>query len=154
MTDANQPGCSYVELHTASAFSFLRGASSPEVLAARAAALRMRALALTDHMSLAGVVRFQAACTHHGLQPIVGVELAVAEPVFGSAPRPAHLVVLAENATRYARLCHLLTPANLARPEAPVIAWGELADKSEGLILLTGGGGGTLSGHLSPGRHP
>src|SRR5262249_58737614 len=72
----------YVELHMASAFSFLRGASTPEALVARAAALGMRALALTDYMSLAGVVRFQAACAQYGIQPIVGPQPAVAEPPF------------------------------------------------------------------------
>src|SRR5262245_59553981 len=102
---ASRKAGSYIELHTASAFSFLRGASSPEPLVARAAELGMPSLALTDHMSLAGVVRFQAACAQHGIQPVVGVELDVAEPVFGAGARPAHLVVLAENATGYARLC-------------------------------------------------
>src|SRR5690349_21772140 len=67
---AQNPSHAYVELHLASAFSFLRGASSPEALVARAAALGMRALALTDYMTLAGVVRFQAACAAHAIQPI------------------------------------------------------------------------------------
>jgi error-prone DNA polymerase len=128
----------------ASAFSFLRGASLPETLVARAGALGMPALALTDYMSLAGVVRFQAACARHGIQPIVGVELAVADPVFGAPARPAQLVALAEDPTGYARLCRLLTDANLARPEAPVLHWRDLADEPEGLILLTGGREGTL----------
>jgi error-prone DNA polymerase len=118
----------------------------------------MRALALTDHMTLAGVVRFQAACAAHAIQPIVGVELAVAEPVFGLTPRPthpssmSHLVALAENATGYARLCHLLTDANLAHPEAPVIPWRNLAAEPDGLILLTGGREGTLMRLLLAGK--
>jgi error-prone DNA polymerase len=145
----------YVELHMASAFSFLRGASSPEALVAQAASLGMRALALTDHMTLAGVVRFQAACAAHAIQPIVGVELAVAEPVFGLSPRPSslsHLVALAENATGYARLCHLLTDANLAHPEAPVIPWRDLAAEPDGLVLLTGGREGSLMRLLLAGK--
>lgn len=148
----------YVELHVASAFSFLRGASSPEALVARAAALGMRALALTDHMTLAGVVRFQAACAAHAIQPIIGVELAVAEPVFGLTPRPSHLsglshlVALAENATGYARLCRLLSDANLAHLEAPVILWRDLAAEPDGLILLTGGCEGTLMRLLLAGK--
>ena len=39
----------YVELHCHSNFSLLDGASHPEELVARAAALGMPALALTDH---------------------------------------------------------------------------------------------------------
>ena len=155
---AHNAHTAYVELHVASAFSFLRGASSPEALVARAASLGMRALALTDHMTLAGVVRFQAACAAHAIQPIIGVELAVAEPVFGLTPRPSglsglsHLVALAENATGYARLCHLLTDANLTHPEAPVIPWRELAAEPDGLILLTGGHDGTLMRLLLAGK--
>src|SRR6185437_4892821 len=107
----------YVELHCQSAFSFRRAGSSVEALVARAAALGMGALALTDQMTLAGVVRFQAACAQHGIRPVVGVELAVADPAFGDAAAPAHLVVLAEDATGYARLCQVLTDANLGDPE-------------------------------------
>ena len=38
----------YIELHAASAFSFLQGASLPETLVERAAALGYPALALVD----------------------------------------------------------------------------------------------------------
>ncbi len=152
---AHTADTAYVELHLASAFSFLRGASSPEALVARAASLGMRALALTDHMTLAGVVRFQAACATHAIQPIVGVELAVAEPVFGLTPHLSHLshlVALAENATGYARLCRLLSDANLMHPEAPVIPWRDLAAEPDGLILLTGGREGILMRLLLAGK--
>src|SRR6185312_12680917 len=64
----------------------------------------------------------------------------------------SHLVALAENATGYARLCHLLTDANLARPEAPIIAWRDLAAEPDGLILLTGGRDGTLLRLLLAGK--
>ena len=46
----------YAELHCLSNFSFLRGASHPEELVARAAHLGYRALAITDECSLSGVV--------------------------------------------------------------------------------------------------
>ena len=44
----------YAELHCLSNFSFLRGASHPEELVERAAALGYHALAITDECSLAG----------------------------------------------------------------------------------------------------
>src|SRR5579884_254951 len=105
----------------------------------------MPALALTDYMTLAGVVRFQAACAECGIQAIVGAELAVADPVFGDVAAPAHLVVLARNATGYAHLCQLLTRANLTDPECPIIRIDELAEQAKGLLLLTGGWKGTLT---------
>ncbi|HEX9039050.1 MAG TPA: DNA polymerase III subunit alpha [Ktedonobacterales bacterium] len=142
----------YAELHCASVFSFLRAGSSVEALVARAGALGMPALALTDHMTLAGAVRFQTACAEAGISPILGVELVVAEePLFG-AEETARVVALAENATGYARLCQLLTNANLERPDAPVVPFGALAAAPEGLIILTGGRAGPLAAALLAGR--
>ena len=65
----------YAELHCVSNFSFLRGASHPEELVARAAALGYAALALTDECSLAGIVRAHVAAKEAKLKLIVGSEL-------------------------------------------------------------------------------
>ena len=152
---SSSPGASaiadYSELHCASAFSFLRAGSSVEALAARAAALGMSALALTDHMTLAGVVRFQAACVAASIESIVGVELLVAHSVFG-AEELACVVALAENPIGYARLCQLLTTANLAQPDRPVVPFVDLAAEPGGLIVLTGGADGPLARALLAGR--
>ena len=145
LADAGGTRPRYIELHCASAYSFRRAGSDVEALVAQAAHLGMLALALTDHMTLAGMVRFQEACARHSVRAIAGAELAIADPIFGDAARPAHLVVLAENAVGYARLCALLTEANLADPARPVISFAALARQPEGLILLTGGREGTLA---------
>ena len=63
---------SYAELHCVSNFSFLRGASHPEELVARAAGLGYAALAITDECSIAGAVRAHLAAREHGLRLIVG----------------------------------------------------------------------------------
>jgi error-prone DNA polymerase len=142
-------GCDYIELHTSSAYSFLRAGSSVEALVARAAKLEMSTLALTDHMTLAGVVRFQAACAEHHIRPIVGCELEVAAPTFGDDAKPAQFVVLARNAAGYAALCRLLTDANLENPDRPIIPFTALVAAvrapARGLIVLTGGRDGALS---------
>ena len=51
----------YAELHCHSAFSFLDGASTPELLVAEALRLGLDALAITDHDGLYGIVRFAEA---------------------------------------------------------------------------------------------
>ena len=51
----------YAELCVTSNFTFLTGASHPEELVTRAAALGLKAIAITDRNSLAGVVRAYAA---------------------------------------------------------------------------------------------
>ena len=53
----------YIELHAASAFSFLQGASLPETLVERAAALGYPALALLDADGVYGAPRFHKAAT-------------------------------------------------------------------------------------------
>src|SRR5436190_4819457 len=67
----------YVELHTASAFSFLQGASLPEALVDRAASLGYPAVALLDRDGVYGAPRFHKAAIAAGLRPIIGAELTV-----------------------------------------------------------------------------
>src|SRR5689334_7940911 len=67
----------YVELHAASAFSFLDGASLPEALIERAAALGYPALALLDRDGVYGAPRFHLAAKKAGLQAIIGAELTM-----------------------------------------------------------------------------
>jgi DNA polymerase III alpha subunit len=118
-------------------------------LVTRAAELGMSALALTDHMTLAGVVRFQASCVERHIRPIVGCELEVAAPTFGDDAEPAQFVALARNAAGYAALCWLLTDANLENPDQPVIPFAALVAavraSEEGLFVLTGGRDGALN---------
>lgn len=65
----------YVPLHDHSEFRFFDGYSSPAEMAERAKELNMAALALTDHGTLNGVLRFVDACNERGVKPIIGSEL-------------------------------------------------------------------------------
>jgi error-prone DNA polymerase len=67
----------YVELHAASAFSFLQGASLPEALVERAAALGYPALALLDRDGVYGAPRFHKAALAAGIRPLIGAELTI-----------------------------------------------------------------------------
>ena len=128
----------YAELHCTSNFSFLRGASHPEELVARAAALGYEALALTDRSTLTGIVRAHGAAKQHGLKLVVGAHL---EPV-DAAP----IVVWAADGAGYANLCRLLTHGfaqaaeKVGRRQAPRPADDddEPGDRSTGGCLLTG----------------
>jgi PHP domain len=68
---------SYIELHSSSAFSFLRGASLPETLVERAAALGYPAIALLDRDGVYGAPRFHAAAKAAGIRAIIGAELTI-----------------------------------------------------------------------------
>src|SRR5215470_11842915 len=69
----------YAELHCLSNFTFLRGASHPEELVARAHELSYAALAITDECSLAGVVRAHVEAKKCKLPLIVGSEFRLDE---------------------------------------------------------------------------
>src|SRR5258708_32322367 len=76
-SNIRKSGASYIELHARSAFSFLRGSSSPEHLAFRAAELQLPALALCDRDGVFGAPRFYTAAQEGGIPPIVGSELTM-----------------------------------------------------------------------------
>ncbi|HOE26295.1 MAG TPA: DNA polymerase III subunit alpha [bacterium] len=90
----------FTHLHCHGAHSFLDGASGIGDLVARAAALGMEALALTDTNGLYGAVPFCLAARAAGVRPIVGAELRDAT---------ARLVLLARTPDGYRKLCALIT---------------------------------------------
>jgi error-prone DNA polymerase len=133
----------YAELHCLSNFSFLRGASHPEELVERAAALGYSALALTDECSLAGVVRAHVAAKEHKLKLIAGAELQLEDGT--------RLALLAPDRAAYGALCHLITTGRrrgkkgtyaLARPDVEARAGSGL------LALLLEGDAHWLAGHF------
>jgi error-prone DNA polymerase len=134
----------YIELHAHSAFSFLDGASTPNELAARAAALDYPAMALTDHDGLWGSMEFAHACKANGIKPITGAELTVAVSEDAS-PDLFHLTLLVEEPAGYRNLCRLLSGAHAHTRDGPQRAAGQpwvplglLLDNAEGLVCLSG----------------
>jgi len=100
---------SYAELHCISNFTFLRGASHPHELVARAQALGYAALALTDECSLAGIVRAHAAARDAGLPLVVGSEFRLADGL--------RFVALATSRAGYGALARLVTKGRRAAPK-------------------------------------
>ncbi len=98
----------YAELRCVSTFTFLRGASPPEDLVARAAQMGYRALAITDECSVAGVVRAHVEAKKHPIKLIVGSQFAVEVPPDADIG-PFSLVVLACNLAGYGNMCECIT---------------------------------------------
>ncbi len=134
----------YAELHCHSNFSFLDGASHPEELVEEAARLGLSALALTDHDGMYGVVRFAEAAAAVGVPTVFGAELSVGltKPQNGVPdPEGTHLVVLARDAEGYARLCRVISDAQLAGKEKgrPLFSMSALCQAAGGRwLVLTG----------------
>ncbi len=167
----------YAELHAASAFSFLDGASLPEDLVERAAALGLPAMALVDANGVYAAPRFFQAAKRAGIKPLVGAEVVLEdEPSLwqkrarfgplGLVPDPkaadhgstravdtqARLTLLAADRTGYRNLCKLLTAAARGRGKGEArVAWDLLAEHAAGLHCLTGGEEGPLARELADG---
>ncbi len=100
------------------------------------------ALALTDHDSLAGAVRFYHAARQAGVHPILGAEVTL--------EGEQHLTLLCENQEGYASLCRLISASRLEQlPQAgedapwpgkvdPVVDVGTPGTYSRGLLALSG----------------
>ena len=146
----------YIELHAASAFSFLQGASLPEALVERAAALGYPALALLDADGVYGAPRFHKAAEKAGLKAIIGAELTIADhreaapraqsarPTAGptGAKGPPHrwrLPVLVSSSEGYKNLCRLVTRMKMRAAKGEgALELHEFEGATTGLVALAG----------------
>ena len=142
----------YAELHCASAFSFLDGASLPEDLIERAAELGLPAIALQDRNGVYGAPRFYQAARQAGIRALVGAEVVVAPPTGSGEDPPSsptespRLTLLAGSRAGYKNLSKLLTAAARGRPKGEARADPALLEAhAEGLWCLTGGPEGILA---------
>jgi error-prone DNA polymerase len=134
----------YVELHARSAFSFLEGASLPETLAERAAALELPAVALLDRDGVYGSPRFHQAAQKSNVRAHIGAEV--------TSDRGFRYPLLVKTRAGYQNLCRLITRMKLraAKGEGCITA-AELAEHAGGLVGLTGGEEGPLAHALARG---
>ncbi|EJW11849.1 DNA polymerase III alpha subunit [Rhodovulum sp. PH10] len=153
-----------MHLHVHSAYSLLEGALPVGKLYGLAKADRQPALALTDTDNLFGALEFSEKVSAAGIQPIVGISLAIdfadheasrSGPHGGARSLP-RLVLLAAREEGYRNLMRLNSRAFLDTPsnEAPHIAIDWLAEGCDGLIALTGGPDGPLNEAIVAGQLP
>ncbi|WP_027094003.1 DNA polymerase III subunit alpha [Cohnella thermotolerans] len=151
--------CGFVHLHVHSEYSLLDGASRIKELAAKAAELGMKALALTDHGVMYGAIPFYKACRERGVKPIIGMEAYVTagsrlerasrreQPIY-------HLTLLAKNEAGYRNLMKLTSIGHLEGfYYKPRIDFEALSQHAEGLVCLSGCLSGELSQHLLHDRY-
>jgi len=154
------PNAGFVHLHVHSAYSLLKGSIKIAKLGELAKADRQPALALTDTDNMFGALEFSDKMAGYGIQPIVGLELAVD---FGDqdpnarnahAAVPARIVLLAARERGYRSLMRLNSRAFLETPvhQAPHIKLDWLEGDAEDIIALTGGPDGPISMALGIGN--
>jgi error-prone DNA polymerase len=153
----------YVELHAASAFSFLEGASQPESLIERAVALEMPAMALLDRNGVYGSAQFHTSAKRNKIQAHIGAEIAVSSLGLRVTPaawlphqqtkEPIRLPVLCKSREGYQNLCQLITQFKMRETtkNEGAATHDELQQYSSGLACLTGGNEGPLAASLVQG---
>ncbi|MEA4921301.1 MAG: DNA polymerase III subunit alpha [Clostridiaceae bacterium] len=149
----------FVHLHVHTEYSLLDGACRISQLVKRASELGQKAVAITDHGVMYGVMDFYKAAKKAGVKPIIGCEVYVApRSRFDTGPglggESYHLILLCKNETGYKNLIYL---DSIAFTEGfykhPRIDWELLKCHSEGLICLSACLAGEVQRLLLDGRY-
>src|SRR5437868_10556478 len=113
----------------------------------------MPAVGLTDHGSLAGSVSLFKEAKKHGVKPIIGCEVYVADDRRAQQKGYAHLTLLAQDNAGYANLIKLSSLGYLeGYYYKPRVDWSLLDEHSDGLIALSGCLSGRVCKALEEGR--
>ncbi|KQS56580.1 DNA polymerase III subunit alpha [Brevundimonas sp. Leaf363] len=139
----------FIHLRVRSAYSLLEGAIKAGKVGKMAADHGMPAVGVADRGNLFGALEFSQAARDAGVQPIIACALPVTGIGGRLAPRwarPSTVVLIAQNEAGWLNLCALSSAAYLESDEAgePVVEWSRVAERSEGLILLSGGPDGPV----------
>lgn len=134
---------SFCHLHLHSEYSLLDGACRIADIPKLAKDMGQSAVAITDHGSMYGVIKFYEACKKEGIKPIIGCEVYVAplsrfDKKDGRGASPNHLVLLCKNETGYKNLMKIVslgwTEGFYSKPRVDMEL---LKTYSEGLIALS-----------------
>jgi DNA polymerase-3 subunit alpha len=153
----------FVHLHNHTEYSMLDGAARVEDMVLAAKADGQRAIAITDHGNLYGVIDFYEACRKHDVTPILGLEAYMAaNSRFDRPPRRGkmddtggdteggqklyhHLTLLAVSNEGYRNLRVLSSMAFLeGYYYKPRLDWDLLEHHASGLVATSGCLGGVV----------
>ncbi len=147
----------FIHLRVHSAYSLKEGAIHVKKLAGLCEKLGFPAVGIADTNNLFGALEFSESAVKAGVQPVMGLQLALAyaEAAPGERPvDPAPVALYAQDETGWQNLMALSTAAFLETDtsQLPHVSLDRLAARSAGLICLTGGADGPLGRHLRANR--
>ena len=132
----------FTHLHVHTEYSLLDGFSPIEKLLDKVEELKMKAIAITDHGSMFGTVKFYKECKKRNIKPIIGCEIYTTNKDH-KIKNPEnkfynHLVLLAKNQQGYSNLMKIVS---LGYVEGfyykPRVSKNTLRKYSEGIIALS-----------------
>ncbi len=125
----------FAELSAMTNFSFLRGASHPEEMVARASELGLAGIGIADRNTLAGVVRAHVFARENkaaleGMRVVPGARLSFDDGT-------PDLLAYPKDRAAYGRLCRILTAGNLRAPKGECrLRVEDLLEHGEGLQVV------------------
>ena len=134
----------FVHLHVHTEYSLLDGAARIKDLIKKAKSMDMKALAITDHGVMFGVIDFYKEALKAGIKPIIGCEVYTAARTLRDKDADkdkyqGHLILLAENNVGYQNLIKIVSTAFVEGfYYKPRVDYELLREHSEGLIALSG----------------
>jgi len=148
----------FIHLRVRSIYSVGEGAIEIKALPKLCAARGYPAVAVTDANALFGALEFSETAAKAGVQPIIGLSLALTyappDRPGDRAPAPAEIVLLAQDEAGYLNLMALSSQAYVeAADGVRAVDPDTLAAHGAGLICLTGGADGPL-GRLAQAGKP
>lgn len=130
----------YFDLHRHDEHSLFDGFGKPSDLAKIAKEKGYRALGISNHGTISGLVQHYNACNEEGIKPVMGCEVYF-QPVFNNENlqrKSYHLNLFVKNLKGYKNLCHIMTYANKNQfYYKPIVDFKLLEKYSDGLICTT-----------------
>ena len=148
----------FVHLHVHTEYSLLDGSGKVEEIISRIKELGMKSIAITDHGTMYGCVEFYKQAVKHGIKPIIGCEIYVAEKSMkikevDSDNSTYHLVLLVKNSEGYQNLMKIVSAASIEGfYYKPRVDHEFLSRHSSGLIALSACLGGEVQSNIIKGR--
>lgn len=136
----------YTHLQITTSYSLLSSTIAIPQLVAKAAEMRLQALAITDRNVLYGAVPFYKECVRNGIKPIIGMTADITEP---DGLRHS-LILLAADNTGYNNLIKISSAIQTGESQALPAKW--LAGYSRGLIAISPGSSGKIEQQLMAGN--
>ena len=141
----------FIHLAVRSSYSLLESMITPKKLTAWLAEQKMPAIAITDRNNMFGALEVSEALSGAGIQPIMACCFDILEDkIRGETSR---LSVYAQNEVGYSRLMELSSFAYLeSETGVPALERHHILERTDGLILLTGGAQGRVAQHAIKGK--
>lgn len=143
----------WVNLHRHAEYSTFDGFGKNKHAAEHAANMGQKALGLTDHGVVNGLIEHYLACRENKINPILGSEVYF-QPTFNQDKPSYHMCLFAKDMTGYKNLMKIITEANAdCFYRKAIVTLDNLRKHNEGIICSTACIGGWPSQAIMKGKH-